>query len=88
MFSITAEHEIESDDPRLTKLSGDLISGEAEFTVSLEQGSLATTVINQSGIELPETGGMGTTFFYVMGAVLVLGAVVLLITKKRVSMEG
>ena len=88
VFSITAEHEIESDDPRLTKLSGDLISGEAEFTVSLEQGSLATTVINQSGIELPETGGMGTTFFYVMGAVLVLGAVVLLITKKRVSMEG
>ena len=28
---------------------------------------------------------MGTTVFYVLGAVLVLGAVVLLVTKKRMS---
>lgn len=48
-----------------------------------------TTVIakvnNQSGTELPSTGGIGTTVFYAAGSVLVIAAVVLLITKKRMS---
>lgn len=42
-------------------------------------------VANSTGTELPSTGGMGTTVFYVLGAVLVVGAGVLLITKKRMS---
>lgn len=42
-------------------------------------------VANSTGTELPSTGGMGTTVFYVLGAVLVLGAVVLLVTKKRMN---
>ena len=36
---------------------------------------------------MPETGGIGTTIFYVAGGVLVLLAVVLLVTKRRVG-EG
>lgn len=40
---------------------------------------------NKSGTELPETGGIGTTIFYVLGSILVIGAVVLLIAKKRMS---
>ena len=43
------------------------------------------TIENQSGTELPSTGGMGTTIFYVLGSILVVGAVVLLVTKKRMS---
>ena len=43
---------------------------------------------NQSGTELPSTGGTGTTVFYILGSVLVLGAVVLLITKKRMSSKN
>lgn len=46
---------------------------------------LDTTIINQSGATLPETGGVGTTLFYVLGAILVLGAGVLLVAKKRMS---
>ena len=42
-------------------------------------------VANQAGTLLPSTGGMGTTIFYVLGAVLVVGAGVLLVTKKRMS---
>lgn len=42
-------------------------------------------VENNAGAQLPETGGMGTTLFYVVGSVLVIGAAVLLITKKRMS---
>lgn len=44
-------------------------------------------VLNNAGAELPSTGGMGTTIFYVVGAILVLGAVVLLVTKKRMGDE-
>lgn len=52
-----------------------------------ETTKLTTTekVANSTGTELPSTGGMGTTVFYVLGSVLVLGAVVLLVTKKRMG---
>lgn len=42
-------------------------------------------VENKTGTELPSTGGMGTTIFYVLGSILVIGAAVLLITRKRMS---
>lgn len=42
-------------------------------------------VVNNKGTELPSTGGIGTTLFYVIGGVLVAAAVVLLVTKKRMS---
>ena len=45
-------------------------------------------VENKTGALLPATGGMGTTLFYVLGGVLVLAAVVLLVTRKRMSVEG
>ena len=47
-----------------------------------------TTVVNQSGTELPSTGGIGTTIFYVVGSIMVVAAGVLLVTKKRMSREG
>lgn len=40
-------------------------------------------VVNKTGDLLPSTGGMGTTLFYVIGVVLVAGAAVLLIVRKR-----
>ncbi|MBQ3531979.1 MAG: SpaH/EbpB family LPXTG-anchored major pilin [Oscillospiraceae bacterium] len=42
-------------------------------------------VVNKSGTMLPETGGIGTTMFYVIGGVLVAGSLVFLVTKKRMS---
>ena len=50
-----------------------------------EDGVFAFEVVNHSGIELPETGGIGTTIFYIVGAALVIGAVVILVTRKRMS---
>lgn len=44
-------------------------------------------VVNQTGAQLPSTGGIGTTIIYVAGSVLVLAAAVLLITKKRMSRD-
>lgn len=48
---------------------------------------LAATIVNKAGVQLPETGGIGTTIFYTLGAVLVVGAGVLLVTKKRMDTE-
>ena len=45
----------------------------------------AVEVENKAGTLLPSTGGMGTTIFYVLGSVLAVGALVLLVTKKRMS---
>lgn len=42
-------------------------------------------VNNQAGSELPSTGGIGTTIFYIVGGILLIGAGVLLVVKKRMS---
>ncbi len=48
-------------------------------------GIVGITVANNKGSTLPETGGMGTTIFYVLGTILVLGAAIMLITKRRMN---
>ena len=62
-------------------------NGVVNGTTEAPQGVDEVKVLNQTGAELPSTGGMGTTLFYVLGGVLVVGAVVLLITKKRMGAE-
>ena len=47
----------------------------------------STTVVNNQGSELPHTGGMGTTILYIGGSILVLAAVILLVTKRRMKVE-
>lgn len=54
------------------------------YTVSAD-GKISLTVENKAGSTLPSTGGVGTTMFYVIGGILVLAAVVLLVTKKRMG---
>ena len=46
---------------------------------------LSTTIVNKQGTTLPSTGGMGTTLFYVIGGGLMVAAIVLLVTKKRME---
>lgn len=68
--------------------NGNVTNETTATEVKVELANIAATavvVVNKAGTELPSTGGMGTTIFYVLGAVLVLGAVVLLVTKKRMS---
>lgn len=61
--------------------------GEKIESGNVETGVVSTTVENNKGTVLPSTGGTGTTIFYIVGGFLVLIAVVLLVTKKRMSFE-
>lgn len=65
----------------LTALTVKLDETTGKADVNTGKGEV--TVGNSSGSTLPSTGGIGTTIFYVAGGVLVVGAGVLLITKKR-----
>ncbi len=57
-----------------------------EVKVDIEKiAASSVVVVNKAGAELPSTGGMGTTIFYILGSILVVAAVVLLVTKKRMS---
>lgn len=79
VFTVTADHDINSDNPKLNNLGG----GDA-FTGTVRTGSVATKIENKSGNELPSTGGMGTTVLYAAGAAIVLIAGIgLAVTLRR-----
>ena len=61
--------------------------GKVNVTTENPNGVDTVKVLNQSGTELPSTGGMGTTIFYVLGGVLMAGAFVLLVVRKRMRTE-
>lgn len=94
-FTITATHDTEADEPKLAALKvenaqyvnaeGNTVDGTITFTSNTTDGSLTTNVVNVSGSTLPETGGMGTMVFYVVGGVIVAGVLVLLVAKRRMG---
>lgn len=46
-----------------------------------------TAIVNYKGTELPTTGGIGTTIFYLIGAILVIGAGVVFVTRRRMHSD-
>lgn len=66
----------------LTALTIAVDQGNAE-NGNAQTGAVALTVTNNQGTTLPETGGMGTTLFYVIGGLLVVGAGTLLVVRFR-----
>ena len=96
-FEVVASYDTTADDPKLTALDvyasdatgikGNKISegATATFTTAVNTGTVTTSIKNFQGATLPSTGGIGTTIFYVTGAVLALGAGILLITKRRMN---
>ena len=63
-------------DSTFTIAAGDYTAG------NLEQEA---TVTNNAGTELPATGGIGTTIFYVLGSLLVIGCGIVLVSRKRMQ---
>jgi fimbrial isopeptide formation D2 family protein/LPXTG-motif cell wall-anchored protein len=50
-----------------------------------KDGTGELEIENAKGSTLPSTGGMGTTVFYVLGSILMAGAAILLISKRRMN---
>ncbi len=70
-----------------------LLETPVDLTLEEDTGTAYSTanydqVQNNKGIQLPSTGGIGTTIFYVIGGMMAAFAGVMLITKKRMSQEG
>lgn len=80
----TANGQTWAGDPAaaLTALTIDVDRGGAQ-NGDVGTGAVALTVANNQGATLPETGGMGTTLFYVIGGLLVAGAGILLVVRLR-----
>ena len=68
----------------LTGLTITVGNGAAQNGV-LDTGVVNVTVENKQGATLPETGGMGTTLFYIIGGLLVVGAGILLVVRIRMK---
>ena len=80
-FTISAEHELDDEDPALTKLlGGDLVTGDFFNT-----GVITKDVKNYSGTVLPSTGAKGTMMLIGGGSVLIVLAAVFMITRKKMS---
>lgn len=67
---------------RTTTTTGDDDDAVSTTTYS---GDIVGKILNQKGSVLPSTGGIGTTIFYILGAILVLGAGIVLVTRRRMS---
>ena len=68
----------------------DEVTENSEDTVyesNLSENAVSIAVENNQGAELPSTGGMGTTIFYIIGAILVIGAGVVLVTRRRMNVQ-
>lgn len=69
------------------------LTSTVKFTITGKNGNntyerVSNKVINYTGSQLPETGGMGTTLFLTLGSMLVIGFGLLLVTKLRVYKEN
>ena len=100
-FKISATEDQTDGSEALTSLTADgganatfetgkvyLTDGTTDPSAGADKGSVKTTIENLKGSSLPSTGGIGTTMFYVGGGVLVAGAGVILITKKRAKKDA
>lgn len=70
-FTISATHDSEAADPKLTKFE---ISGLTDNKIENTEGAASANIVNTKGSALPSTGGMGTTILYAAGAAIVLVA--------------
>ncbi len=60
-----------------------LTSVDGSVSVDADTGIFSVTIVNYKGIALPTTGDIGTTWFYTIGALLMLAGAVVLVALRR-----
>lgn len=87
VFTISAEHDTDNADPKLTKfeLTGLTTDAISQTTANNNVTGIASAdIVNTKGTGLPTTGGMGTVLLYVAGiAVFVLAGATLVMALRR-----
>lgn len=71
----------------LDSKAGVTITEDASETVTKLSAASVGKLENNKGTQLPSTGGIGTTILYIVGGILVVGAAVLLITRRRMNVK-
>ena len=85
-ISVTLPDAIVSGEEKATWASNNAkVTVKEDTEGKLTTGVYEVSVVDLSGSTLPSTGGIGTTIFYIGGSILVLAAVILLITKRRMG---
>lgn len=86
IYETSGERHYDADGNLVRETSTSESSKEVEKNLSdLDEGALE--IVNNQGTLLPSTGGIGTTIFYIIGGILVIGAGIILVVKKRASNE-
>ena len=80
VFSISAVHTTNGDEPVLESLDGGVMG-----TGVVDTGAITKDIVNNTGTILPETGAQGTFLLIAGGTVLVVMAAVFMITRKKMS---
>ena len=85
MLTNTVEVRIASDGTIVVKYGSDVKT--TDWVVSgdgTEEHPYLVVIPNSAGVELPNSGGIGTRLFYIVGGLLTIGAGAVLLTRKRV----
>ena len=85
----TANYTMTNEKPNNGDQNANATSAVSEDGLIGAQGAGANAdagkITNTQGVELPSTGGIGTTIFYIVGTILVIGAGVVLVTRRRMD---
>ncbi len=65
----------------------DGLTTDSYFVPDATAGTITGNIENAQGAELPETGGIGTTLFYVGGGAMAAAAGIVLVVRKRAKKE-
>lgn len=80
---ITPTYDNTTEPPTLT----DLTCTPSDFVATASTGTVEGKILNESGSTLPITGGMGTKIFMIAGLILIVGASITLIVRRRMQAE-
>ncbi len=86
IYETTGERHYDADGNLVSEASKDTTTTTVTKNLS-ELDEKALEIENSQGTLLPSTGGIGTTIFYIIGGILVIGAGIILVVKKRASNE-